>query len=578
MALNDPNPVYRFGDFELDLAAYELRRNGRSVRLERRPMDLLILLVKKHRRLVSRDEIVSQLWGKSVFVDVETSVNTAVRKVRQALSDSPEAPVYLETVSGKGYRFIAEVANGSPAAKRVTIAVLPFENLGGDSEREYLADGLTEEAIAAVGQIEPEHLTVIGRTSVLSYKRTQKTLTQIGTELNAAYLVEGSVRAETGRLRVTARLVRVSDQAQMWSSSYDSEPTSVLTFQRELSTAIAEQIRLRLSPERITALARRQTHNPAAYDLYLRGRHFWNQLTPPTTRRAMEYFRQAVELDPHYALAWSGLADAYSSSPITGDACPLEVWPRAKEAAANAVAAEPELAEAQTAHGFMNLFLGWDWPAAETAFRKAITLDWNYPLAHRMLGVLLAHMGRYEEASPVLRRARELDPLYAMHHALSAQAAFMGRDFDAALRFSKQAIVVNPEFWIGHLQLGQVLGQLGQTDAALDSLNAAARLSGGNSKALSYRGYLLATSGREKEARQVISTLRSIADERYLAPCAVALVHAGLRDVDQAFEWLDRSFQARDVHLVFLPVDVRWDSFRSDERFGNLMRRCGFAA
>src|SRR6185369_5820416 len=245
------------------------------------------------------------------------------------------------------------------------------------------------EAIAAIGQIDADHLAVIGRTSVNQYKRTAKKLGEIAAELNAIYLLEGSVRAEGDRLRITARLISARDQAQIWSATYDSEPGSVLTLQRELSSAIAEQVRLKLMPERLTALAQRQSENAAAYDLYLRGRYFWNQLTPASTRRALEYYRQATDLDRNYALAWSGLADAYASSVITSDAQPSLIWPLAREAAAHAVRAAENLAESQTSLGFVNYFLNWNWPVAETAFRRAVELDGNNPLAHRMLGVVL---------------------------------------------------------------------------------------------------------------------------------------------------------------------------------------------
>ena len=301
----DVPKTFRFGDFELDVAGYSLRRGGQQVRLERRPMDLLILLVQRRRELVSRNDIVERLWGPGVFVDVDMGVNTAIRKIRQVLGDAPETPAFVETVSGKGYRFIAAVEAVQPAAapsasRAVTLAVLPFENLGGTPEHDYIADGFTEEATTALGQIDPEHLSVIGRTSVMGYKRTTKSLADIGRELGATYVIEGSIRAEGQRWRVTSKLIRVRDQVQTWSASFDSEPSSMLEFQRELSQAIAEPIRLRLSPERLTALGRRQSRSPEAYDLYLRGRHLWNQLTPPTNRRAVEHFARATELDPEY--------------------------------------------------------------------------------------------------------------------------------------------------------------------------------------------------------------------------------------------------------------------------------------
>jgi TolB-like protein/DNA-binding winged helix-turn-helix (wHTH) protein/cytochrome c-type biogenesis protein CcmH/NrfG len=626
MAAGESHETFRFRDFELDVGAYELRCRGLPVRLERQPMDLLILLLERRRQLVSRSDIVARLWSKDVFVDVETGVNTAIRKIRQALGDSPEAPAFVETVPGKGYRFIAPVEVVSPPPipspstppegasapvpprpfrrarlggvllavaalvglatwawlrasappSRVTLAVLPFENIGGDPERDYLADGLAEDTIASLGQVDPEHVSVIGRTSMMRYQRTTKSLAEIGRELGADYLVESSIRAESGRLRVTSKLIRARDQVQVWSQSYDREPTSVLALQRELSAAIAEQIRLRLSPERLDALARRKTHNAEAYDLYLRGRNFSNQRTPATTRRAIEYYERATTLDPDYALAWSGLAEAYSASPINGDARPLDVMARAREAAVQAVRADPNLAEAQTALGIFKFHLDWDWPGAETALRRAIALDPGYHPAYRMLGHVLSQTGRQGEAAAIMGRARELDPLFAMTHALSSQVALQARDYAAALRHAREALVVDPEFWIGYLMLGQAQLQLGKTDLAMEAFASAARFSGGNSKTIAFRGYALAKTGRTREARDVLKTLEAVSRERYVPPFAMALVYAGLGERAAVFEWLDRAYEARDVHLVFLPVDPNWDPYRADPRFVALLARCDF--
>ena len=638
MPTSAAHETLRFRDFELDVDAYQLRRQGRPVRLERRPMELLILLVEHRGRLVSRSQIAERLWGKEVFVDVETGVNIAISKVRQALRDSTEKPEFVETVVGKGYRFVAAVevvsnADAIPIAEArddrpldtsvprgeavpsgasvltpyssrlsvgllacavivacavwvwaatrpttpVKLAVLPVANLTGNPDREYLADGLTEEATATLAQIAPQQLSVVGRQSVMTYKRSSKSLVAIGSELGVNYLVESSIRAEGDRLRITFKLIRVRDQVQLWSQSYNRDAGSVLGLQQELSAAIGEQIRLRLSPERAAAVAHRHSDSLEAFDLYLQGRYFANQRTPATVARALEYYQRAVTIDPNYALAWSGIADALTSRPINSDFPPSEVRGPALEAAKRAVRADPDLAEAQTAVGRVYFWLEWDWSAAEVAFRRAIVLNESYPQAQLMLGHVLSQTLRHQEAVAALRRARELDPLNAMSHAVSAVVSFQARDYFGALGHAERATVIGPEFWIGHAQQAIAYEQLGRRDAALDAIVRAGRLSGGSHMAIAARGHVLATMGREREAREVLRTLEYGSAERYVPPTGLALVYAGLGERARAFEWLEKAYTKQDVNLVFLPVDPRWDAYRDDPRFVDLVARCGFS-
>jgi TolB-like protein/Flp pilus assembly protein TadD len=570
--------AYEFGGFRLVPAERQLVHGGKSVALTPKVFDTLVLLVESGGRLVEKDEFLARIWPDTVVEEVGLAHN--ISQLRRALRNGTHDSGFIETVPTRGYRFVAPVEVVSSSHQehqtRILLGVLPFENLVGDPERAYLADSLTEEVISSLGQIDPAHLAVIGRTSMMTYKRTTKSIAEIGRELNAPYLIESSIRAEGGRLRVTAKLICVADQSAIWSASFDGEPTSLLAFQRELSTAIGEQIRLRLSPERMNALARRQTANADAYDLYLRGRYFWNQLTPATNARAVEYFERAIALDPDYALAWCGIAYAFLGSSMNGDAPPLNVFPRAHEAATRAVQADPDLADAQAAVGYVKFLLEWDWPGAEAALRRAIALDSACALGYRMLGHLLSQTGRQAEARSAMSRLCELDPLYAMNHAMSSQVAFQARDYSAALEHARQAIIIDPEFWIGYVELAQVYEHLGKPDLALDASMTAARLSRGNSKAMSLRGYLLARLGRASEARDLLRTLETVSRERYVPPFAMALVHAGLNERDAVFEWLNKAWAARDVHLIFLTVDPKWDPYRTDARFEAVLARCSF--
>jgi DNA-binding winged helix-turn-helix (wHTH) protein/TolB-like protein/Flp pilus assembly protein TadD len=611
---------FRLGDWLVQPALCRLLKDGRTVQVRAKVMDLLAYLAERPGEVIPKGKLLDDVWGSQAIS--ESALTRTVTELRQALGDDAEQPRLLETIPKRGYRLIGAVgpahqtgdapapepaqrvsirrgtalAAGSVAVllllgvgtwawrgsganvSLVTLAVLPFDSLGTDPEREYLADGLTEETTASLGMIDPDHLSVKGRTSTMRYKRSTKSLAEIGRELAADYLVESTVQMEGERLRVTSKLIRVRDQLQLWSQSYDRERTSMLGLQRDLSVAIAEQIGRRLSPERLSALTRRQTQNGAAYVLYLKGEGLTWRATPATNARAIRYYASAIDLDPAYALAWSGLALTYVASTMNADAAPSVVGPLAHDAAARAVQAGPDLAEAQTVSGQVAFLVDWDWTRAEEALRRAVALDPQYALAHRMLGHLLSQMGRRAEAAAGMQRAIDLEPLEPIHHALAAQVAFQAHDYSRAVEHAKHALDIAPEFWIGFTQLGQAYEEMGKTDLALKALSSAEQLSGGrNSKALSSKGYSLAKAGRANEAREVLRTLETLAaGDRYVPPYAMALVHAGLDERDAVFEWLGRAHEARDVHLVFLTVDPKWDPYRADPRFQALLQRCRF--
>ena len=618
---------YRFHDFELDLGAHSLRLRGEPVRLERRPFDLLVLLVTRHGLMVPREEIIARLWPGKVVIDFDTGLNTLVRKVRQALGDSPDHPVFIETVAGLGYRFVAPVTRAelvaAPAAvtsstavpssstsgrrrtrrgtavvvgtllvaaaialvawyalirepPRKSIAVLPFENLTGNDDLDYLAAGLAEETNASLAQVDLTNVSLIGRVSAQALMSSSKPISQYGREIGVDFVVASSLRAEDSKIRVTSRLVRVEDNAQVWAASFDREMTSLLGLQRELSSAIAEQVRLRLSPEVAAAMARRQTRNPEAYDLYLQGRYQWSLLSAASSRRALEFYEGAIAKDPGYALAWAGIAQVLSTAPITGDADPAFVSARARDAVQRAVRYGAELSEAQYVLGHFHLIMDWDWRAAEIAFRKAVAIDPNNAIAYLFLGHVRSQAGDQVEARELVRRARELDPLFSHTFALSSQVAFQARDYPSALEFARQAIAINPEGWVGYLQLGQTLGELGDYREAIAAFDKAELHSGGNSKAVAYRANVLARSGRIHEARAVIASLEAKAVERYVPPYAIAIIYEGLSEHQAALHWLERAFAVRDVHLFFLPVDPRWDALRDDPQFQSLVKRCRF--
>ncbi len=574
----DTHLAYAFDAFRVEVRRRVLLHQGEAVPLTPKVFATLLELVRFAGQVVGKDQLMQAVWPDTI-VD-ENNLNQNIVVLRRALRDRRGTNQYIQTVPGVGYRFVGDVreTGSSPAAIQYfdRIAVLPFDHVGGEDDRAYLADGLTEETIVALGQIDPARIGVLSRTSVQSYRNRTESLRGIGRELGATYLVEGSLRGENERLRVTARLVRAGDQVQLWSAAFDGEPRSILEFQRELAAAIARQVQLHLAPGRLDALAHRHSTNADAFDAYLRGRHCWHQLTPPTTRRALELFASATRIDPDYALAWSGIVDALCVRPVTGDTAPLDVLPAATHAIGHALRAQPDVAEVQASLGFRKFWLAWDWPGAEAAFRRAIELDPNYPLPYRMLGLLYSHLRRSHDALSSFRHARELDPLLPVHHALSAQAAFAVREFELAAQFARQALVIDPDFWVGHWQLAQACVELGDLQQANQALAEANRTSGGNSKVVALRGYCHARLGKREHAREALATLEAVAKERYVPACAMGLVHAGLGDVRKAARYLHRAFEQRDVHLMFIQVDPKWDEALQDPAIADIVRACGF--
>jgi TolB-like protein len=368
--------------------------------------------------------------------------------------------------------------------------------------------GLTDETVASLAQIDPQRLRVKGR--MLHYTPGARSAAEIGRELGVDYLVDATLRADGGQLRVTATLIRVRNQEHVASLSYDRRTTSVLELERELSTDIARQIRLRLSPSRMSTLDRRQTRNFDALDAYFTARSFENQRNPDATKAAIREYNRAIALDPDYALAWAGLGSTYAASTINSDADPRPVGDLARHAAAEAIRINPNLSEAQRLDGNIKWLLDWKWKEAEGAFRRAIALDRSDGSAFRSLGHALSQLDRRAEAADAMRRTRELEPSEPMSYALSAQVAYQARDYPAAVDYARLAILKGPEFWIGYMQLGQAAAeQTGQTAVAIEALNDAARYSHINSKAISLRGYLLARMGRRDEARTLLERIHA---------------------------------------------------------------------
>jgi len=455
------------------------------------------------------------------------------------------------------------------------LAVLPFENLSGDPDQEYFSDGLTEETIMRFGKMSPHGMGVIARTSSMAYKRTDKTVFQIGQELGVDYVLEGSVRREADRVRVTAQLIRVCDQIQLWAENFDRPPQSILDIHSEVGAAIAAQVNLELTPEGQRQLRSRRRVDQEAYDHYLHGRYHWARLTPIELLKAAEYFRKATQCDPEYALAYSGLADTLSAA-ITSEVPPKDAFPEAKAAITTALELDPDSAEAHNADATIKFWFDWDFDGAEAATRKAISLNSNYSLAHLYLAHVLSNVGRHEEALATIQQARVLDPFSLISNTMYGQFLYHAGQLEESIQQLRATLDMEWRFWIAHICLAKSYEQQGMYSDALAACEAAGEFSGGNSETLSLAGYVHAVSGEKAKAEAKIQQLLEQKAKRYVPPYSLALVFAGLQESETALHWLEQAFEDRDVHMPFL-LDHKWNGLRSKRQFRQILSRVGFS-
>ena len=625
----------RFGeDFELDQRAYELRRGGRVLKLERIPTELLLLLVEQRDSIVTREQIVERIWGADVFLDTDNSINTAVRKIRQALKDNPERPRFIQTVTGKGYRFVAPVseapaepqrpaaepetavvvpptasarrpwaipigivvaltvtlsawqiwshfrASPKPAGGRLMLAVLPLENLTGDAGQEYFSDGLTEEMIAQLGRLDPQRLGVIARTSVMHYKHSQRQIDRIARDLGVQYVLEGSVRRDSGKVRITAQLIRVSDQTHLWAREYDRELKDLLLLQGEIAQEVAEGIQLTLADNRKPAAAARPSVlSPAsyeAYDLYLKGRYFWNKRTPQGFQQAVQCFEQAIAKDPEYARAYAGLADTYALMSSYYLAPPNEVMPKARTAALKALQIDKGLAEAHTSLALITENYDWDWQTAEKEYRRAIQLNPNYATAHHWYAEFLAFQGRFDEALEESERARHLDPLSVIIAADRGAILYFSRQYDKAIEQFRAVLDMEPNFTRAHVILGAYVekGRFADALAHIEAWRRAETEPTPWSWAIEVCVYN--RSGEPVKARQALAKLeRWNRQSRSDAAPSFAAAYTCMNNQDEALAILQKGYEEHSNALTSLKVDPIYDPLRSDPRFQDLLRRVG---
>jgi TolB-like protein/DNA-binding winged helix-turn-helix (wHTH) protein len=625
----------RFEDFELDPRSFELRRAGNLVKLERIPLQLLFLLSEHRDRLVTREEILQAIWGKDVFVDADNSINTAVRKVRQALKDDPENPRFLRTVSGKGYRFTAQLQPSpppslpepqgpqeSPEANRfpqrsarwpvwaavallaivvggfllqsrlrrpheavpgkAMLVVLPFVNLSNDPREEYFADGMTEEMITQLGSLDPQHLGVIARTSAMQYKGAHKDASQIARELGVNYLLEGSVRQTSERVRVTAQLIQTSDQTHLWADSFERDRSDVLRLQNDVAHAIAAKIQLTLSQQVEARLAGTLSVNPQAHEAYLRGLEAWNLRTKKGFEQSIVEFNQAISLAPNYPAAFAALARSYSVAPIFGVSTAAEAMPKARDAARRALAMDDSIAEAHTTLAFVQAHYEFDWPASEREYLRGIELNPSDAYARFFYSnSYLSPLGRHDAAIAEMQKAAELDPLSLPIQSYLGLTYIWARRYDDALTQFQRAIQMNPTFALNHERMARYYRHVGKFDDAIREETNARLLAGEDAKTVVMKeGALrkaLAAGGPRGYWKKLLelSLMKENPPESFATPYGLARIYAQLGETDKTLESLEKAYEEREVPITEIGIEPSLDPLRSNARFQNLLLRMG---
>jgi serine/threonine protein kinase/tetratricopeptide (TPR) repeat protein len=460
-----------------------------------------------------------------------------------------------------------------PAEAIDSLAVLPFANVGGDPNKEYLSDGITENLINNLSQL--PQLRVTARTLAFRYKGPQVDLQKAGRDLRVRAVLTGRVAERDGALNIQADLVNVDDGSQLWGRQYNRRFTDILTLQEEIAREVSEKLGLKRTVEQQKRLAKRSTENTEAYQAYLKGRYYWNRRTEQTLKRAAEYFQQAIEKDPGYALAYAGLADCYAVYTIFQVEPPRETGPKAHAAATKTLEIDNTLAEAHASLALTKAQYEWDWSGAEREFQRSIDLDPNYPTAHQWYGFYLGATGRAEPAIASIKRAQQLDPLSLIISTTIGFELHLARRYDEAIEQIRKALEMDPSFAVGHWYLGMSYEQKARHGEAIAELQKAFEFSGGNPTELGALGHAYALSGNRQKARQALADLQGLTKRRYVSPFDTALIYTGLGEKELAFQWLEKAFEDRSWGMVLLKVDPRFDRLRPDPRFGGLLRRMG---
>ena len=610
--------ILEFEGCRLDVAKRELLEpNGKPIKLMPKAFDILAYFAQNNDRVVPKDEILTELWPDAIVE--ENNLTQNISALRRALGEKPQENRFIATIPGRGYRFVANVRrirneshessgvigtaskNSSvvqprhPAPFRRwwpllfviplggiltyflfwpsqssgqlrSLAVLPFKPLNAANSDEALELGMADSLItklAAGGE-----LRVLPLAAVRNFNSQEIEPQTVGRRIGVDAVLDGVMQIAGERLRVSAKLTRVSDGRLLWTGQFEEDVRDIFSVQDSISQRVASALAITLSTKRTA----QGTANPEAYELFMRGRYHAYKLVLTELQKGIAFYEQAISLDPNFALAYVELANAYRAMVLTNDASPLEMMPRAKVAASKAVEIDPNLAEGWTALGFSSFWFEWDWTTAESNFKRALEIDQNSALTRAYYAHLLSNIGRHTEAANEIRRAREIDPINPLFSAMEGQILFFaGRESDSSVVL-QSAIDLDPNFWLANLFIARNYLSKGMYDQALEAATKAREITRGNAEATGTVGYILAKMGRTDESKKVLADLEARKDKPFLS-YATSQVYLGLGEKNRALELLEKAFEQREPLMVFLKVEPKWNELRSEPRFIDLMKR-----
>jgi DNA-binding winged helix-turn-helix (wHTH) protein/TolB-like protein/Tfp pilus assembly protein PilF len=630
--------IYEFGPFRLDAQRRRLLRQGEAVPLKPKDFDTLLALVEQGGHVLPKEAIMNRVWPGS-FVE-EGNLSLHISNLRKALGEKKDQHKYIVTVPGQGYEFVADVrelqqnepelsvtersktsisveeevathkryvpvaltqsktrlfaAIGllvavalsvyyvktrreivAPSDTIKSIAILPFKPLAAANRDESLELGMADTLITSLSNI--RGLTVRPTSSVRKYSDLQQDAVAAGRELQVEAVVEGNIQRSGDNVRVNARLIRVADGTALWAEQFDVKFGDIFSLQDSISQRLTSTISLRLTGEEKELLSKRHTENWQAYEAFLKGRYFYGgAVTEEGLKKSIDYYEQAIKLDPNYAEAYAGLANAYIRiGSVWGFLSPRETFPKAEPILKKALELDESLADAHASLARYKLYYEWDWSGAEREFKRAIELNPNVPTAHHEYASLLQSFGEFDKAVAEREIARRLDPLSPNAVATVGYPHYYARRYDEAIKHFQQALELDPNFSWSHLWIGQIYLETGKPQQAIDEIQKAVKLSAGNTRALATLGYAYAVAGKRDEALKVMANLQQLAKEKYVSPYYFAVIHAGLNNRDQAFIWLEKAFEERQPYLTLLSYEPVFVNLRGDPRFDNLRKRIG---